>query len=253
LDLNFLIQIHGLTGLPLVKQGDSLGDLIVKAAKDQNLDIQNGDVLVVAQKIVSKAEGRVVDLRTITPSSRAEEIAKLCGKDPRHVELILRQSVDIVRNRGPHLIVETPHGFVCANAGVDRSNIEGELSAVLLPEDPDRSARQIREQIRNLTGADVAVIVSDTFGRAWRIGQTNVAIGADGLKPVLDYRGSKDMFGMVLNVTQIAIADELASSAELVMGKSNSVPVALIRGYKYTPGNGTARELLRPKEEDLFR
>jgi len=154
---------------------------------------------------------------------------------------------------GPHIIAETRHGFVCANAGVDRSNVEDQDSVAILPVDPDRSAREIRQRIKELSGVDVAVIISDTFGRAWRIGQVNVAIGLDGLQPVIDYRGSRDMFGYMLSVTQMAIADELASAAELVMKKSDGVPVAIIRGFDYPQGRGSARDLIRPKEEDLFR
>jgi coenzyme F420-0:L-glutamate ligase/coenzyme F420-1:gamma-L-glutamate ligase len=183
----------------------------------------------------------------------AEEIARVSGKDPRHVEVILQQSNKIIRRKDAHLIVETRHGFVCANAGVDKSNVEDPDSITVLPVDADRSARSIRERIREVAGVDVGVIISDTFGRAWRIGQVNVAIGVDGLQPITDYRGQKDMFGYVLNVTQMAVADELASAAELVMRKSDGIPVAIIRGFNYTPGGGSASELIRPEEEDLFR
>jgi len=248
-----MIQIFGLRRLPMMKQGDDVAECIVKAAKEEQLTIKNGDVLVVAQKIVSKAEGGIVHLQSVTPSSTAEEIAKESGKDPRHVETILQQSKKIIRRKNAHLIVETKHGFICANAGVDRSNVEDPDSVTLLPVDADQSAHVIRERIRLLTGADVGVIISDTFGRAWRIGQVNVAIGVDGLRPVIDYRGRKDMFGYVLNVTQMAAADELASAAELVMRKSDGIPVALIRGYEYVPGEGSAKDLIRPEGDDLFR
>src|SRR5208337_4308544 len=239
--------------MPLVKPGDSIGDQIVEAAKTESIQIHPNDVIVVAQKIVSKAEGNLLDLSTIQPSSLAETIAKTSGKDPRHVEAILRESASIVRMRGAHLIVETPHGFVCANAGVDRSNVGKNDSVVLLPIDPDKSAKRIRHRIIELTGANVGVIVSDTFGRAWRNGQVNVAIGVAGLSPIVDYRGISDMFGNQLNVTQIAIADELASAAELVMRKSDRIPVAIIRGVNYVKDNGSIKPLIRPKEEDLFR
>jgi coenzyme F420-0:L-glutamate ligase/coenzyme F420-1:gamma-L-glutamate ligase len=202
---------------------------------------------------VSKSEGRVVDLQTVTPSTLANTIAESSEKDPKHVEVILREAANIIRMRGPHIIVETRHGFVCANAGVDRSNAGNGDLAVLLPIDPDRAAQKLRKRIRELTGADVGVIISDTFGRAWRNGQVNVAIGIDGLKPIVDYRGSRDMFGNQLKVTQIAIADELASAAELVMRKSDGVPVAIIRGVDYAKGSGSVNQLIRPKEEDLFR
>ena len=248
-----MIQIFGLQKLPLFKEGDNVADLIVKAAKDEQFTIQNRDVIVIAQKIVSKAEGGIIHLNSVKPSPMAEEIAKTSGKDPRHVETILRQSNKVIRQKEGHLIVETKHGFVCANAGVDRSNVEDADSITILPVDADSSAHSIRERIHELTGVDVGVIVSDTFGRAWRIGQVNVAIGVDGLQPIMDYRGQKDMFGYVLNVTQMAVADELASAAELVMRKSDGVPAAIIRGFKYAPARGSARELIRPEEEDLFR
>ena len=248
-----MIQIFGLSKLPLIKEGDNVADSIVKAAKEDSVTIENRDVIVVAQKVISKAEGGIVHLNSITPSPTAEEIAKTSGKDPRHVEVILRQSAKIIRRKEAHLIVETKHGFVCANAGVDRSNVEDPDTITVLPVDADQSARAIRTRIRKLTGADVGVIISDTFGRAWRIGQANVAIGVAGMSPIIDYRGQKDMFGYVLNVTQMAVADELASAAELVMRKSDCVPVAIVRGFDYVPRQGSARELIRPAEEDLFR
>ena len=248
-----MIQILGIKGMPLVKPGDSIGDQIVEAAKTESIQIHPSDVIVVAQKIVSKAEGNLLDLSTVQPSSLAETIAKTSGKDPRHVEAILRESASIVRMRGAHIIVETPHGFVCANAGVDRSNVGKNDSVVLLPVDPDKSAKRIQHRIIELTGANVGVIVSDTFGRAWRNGQVNVAIGVAGLSPIVDYRGTSDMFGNQLNVTQIAIADELASAAELVMRKSDRIPVAIIRGVNYVKDDGSIKPLIRPKEEDLFR
>ena len=248
-----MIQIIGLRKIPLIKRGDNIADQIVKAAKEEGVQISEHDIVVIAQKIVSKAEGRVVNLKTITPSAKAEEISKASGKDPRHVETILRESAKIVRLKGPHIIVQTEHGFVCANAGVDKSNVEDPDAVVVLPVDPDKSAGEIRQRIRQLTGVDVGVIISDTFGRAWRIGQVNVAIGVDGLPPIVDYRGSKDMFSYVLNVTQMAVADELASAAELAMRKSDGVPVAIIKGVDYVHGTGSARDLVRPEEDDLFR
>ena len=248
-----MIQIIGLRKLPLIKEGDDVADHIVNAAKEEHVVIAKDDVIVVAQKIVSKAEGRVVHLKSVTPSQKAEEIAKVSGKDPRHVEVILKESAKVIRSQGAHLIVETRHGFVCANAGVDRSNVEDIDTLTVLPLDGDKSAREIRRRIRDLTGADVGVIISDTFGRAWRVGQVNVAVGVDGLRPVIDYRGQKDMFGYVLNVTQMAVADELASAAELVMKKSDGVPVAIVRGCDYVAGKGSVRDLIRPEQEDLFR
>jgi len=247
-----MIEIHGLRKMPLIRQGDKIADQIVKAAREEGLGIVDRDIIVVAQKIVSKAEGRVLKLTTITPSPTAIEIARTSGKDPRHVEAILRETARVIRRTDVHLIVETQHGFVCANAGVDRSNVDDPDSVVMLPADPDRSAWEIRKRISELTGCDVGVIISDTFGRAWRVGQVNVAVGVAGLKPILDYRGSKDMFGRTLTVTQMAVADELASAAELVMRKAEGVPVAVIRGYP-TEGAGSAKDLIRPREEDLFR
>jgi coenzyme F420-0:L-glutamate ligase/coenzyme F420-1:gamma-L-glutamate ligase len=248
-----MVQIIGLRKIPLVKRDDNIGDLIVKAAKEEGLQILDHDIIVVAQKIVSKAEGDVIHLKDVNPSPLAERVAVSSGKDPRHVETILRESASILRMAAGHLIVETRHGFVCANAGVDRSNAEDQDSVVLLPKDPDLSARGIKQTIQKLTGANVGVIISDTFGRAWRIGQVNVAIGVAGFQPILDYRGSKDMFGYLLNVTQMAIADELASAAELVMKKYDRVPVAVIRGVEYPQGDGSAKDLIRPKQDDLFR
>ena len=249
----YLIQILGLAKMPMVKPGDSIGDQLVLAAKEESIHIEDRDIIVIAQKIVSKAEGNILNLASIEPSALAETVAKNAGKDPRHVETILREAASILRMQGAHLIVETRHGFVCANAGVDRSNVGEKDSVALLPVDPDRSARTIRERVRELIGADVGVIISDTFGRAWRNGQMNVAICVAGLEPIMDYRGTQDMFGNQLNVTQIAIADELASAAELVMRKRDGVPVAIIKGVKYTRGPGSIKSLIRPKEEDLFR
>jgi coenzyme F420-0:L-glutamate ligase/coenzyme F420-1:gamma-L-glutamate ligase len=227
--------------------------MIAEAATRQGLQLESNDIVVVAQKIVSKAEGRCVSLRNIKPSALAKEMARAMRKDPRHVEVILRETKRVVRRRGPHLIVETKHGIVCANAGVDKSNVEGQDIVTLLPKDADRSARRIREQIIERTGKDVSVIVSDTFGRPWRLGQTNVAIGLSGMRPWIDYRGTRDKFGYELSVTRIAVVDELAGAAELVMKKVDGVPVVIIRGYSHPRGRGSARQLIRPAKQDLFR
>lgn len=227
--------------------------MIVAAANRQGLQLERGDIVVVAQKIVSKAEGRVVSLCNIKASALARGMARAMRKDPRHVEVILRETKRVVRRRGPHLIVETRHGLVCANAGVDKSNVEGEDLVTLLPKDVDRSARRIRKQIMKRTGKNVSVIVSDTFGRPWRLGQTNVAIGLSGMRPWVDYRGTRDKFGYELSVTRIAAVDELAGAAELVMNKVDGVPVAIIRGYSHPRGRGSARQLIRPAKQDLFR
>ena len=247
------LTVVGLRYIPEVKHRDDLGRMIVAAANRQGLQLERGDIVVVAQKIVSKAEGRVVSLRGIKPSALAMGMARAMRKDPRHVEVILRETKRVVRRRGPHLIVETRHGLVCANAGVDKSNVEGEDLVTLLPKDVDRSARRIREQIMKRTGKNVSVIVSDTFGRPWRLGQTNVAIGLSGMRPWVDYRGTRDKFGYELSVTRIAAVDELAGAAELVMNKVDGVPVAIIRGYSHSRGRGSARQLIRPAKQDLFR
>jgi coenzyme F420-0:L-glutamate ligase / coenzyme F420-1:gamma-L-glutamate ligase len=246
------IRIVPLSGIPEVRVGDDVARMIVEAA-DTDPGIRAGDVVVVTQKIVSKSEGRVVRLDSVSPSAEAERLAKATEKDARLVELILRESAGIVRQRGPILITETRHGFVCANAGIDASNVGPEGTVCLLPEDPDRSAQGIRAAIRQATGAEVAVIISDTFGRAWREGHTNVAVGLAGMAPFADYVGQVDPFGYELRVSTLAVADELAGSAELVMNKLDGVPVAIVRGYVYPRGEGTARGIVRPKENDLFR
>ena len=232
-------------GLPEVREGDDLAELIAAAA-----DLEDGDVVVVAHKVVSKAEGRVVRLAEVEPSAQARDLA--ADEDPRRLEVILRESARIVRTRPPLVIAETRHGFVCASAGVDASNAPEADTVVLLPEDPDASAARLRDRLRELTGADVAVIVSDSFGRAWRQGTTDVAIGCAGLRPLLDLHGKRDAAGYELHATVIAAADELAGAAELVLGKTSGIPAALIRGYDAS-GEGTARELVMPEERDLFR
>lgn len=249
----YQIQILGLQGIPIVKKGDDLASMIVEAAEASAIGIKDGDIVVVAQKIVSKAEGRLIELSGVSPSSFALRIAELTNRDARLVELVLRESNRAVRMRDGHMIMETRHGFVCANAGVDLSNVSGGDVASLLPEDPDASASRIREGIRRLRGVDVAVIISDTFGRPWRLGHVDFAIGVAGMKPLRDYRGQKDMFGYELKVTTMAVADEIAAAAELVMGKSSGIPVVIIRGYEYERGEGTAKELIRPIQQDLFR
>jgi coenzyme F420-0:L-glutamate ligase / coenzyme F420-1:gamma-L-glutamate ligase len=216
------------------------------------MSLQSDDVVVVTQKVVSKAEGRMVSLDQVQPSGRAVEIGQRIGFDPRHVEVILSESVRVVRVAPRVLITETRHGFVCANAGVDRSNTGGKELVVLLPEHPDESARRLRESLRELSGASVGVVVSDSFGRPWREGQVNVAIGAAGVVALRDYRGQQDPAGYELQGTELGVADELASAAELVMGKLNRVPVALIRGASVS-GDGSGQALLRDPATDLFR
>jgi coenzyme F420-0:L-glutamate ligase/coenzyme F420-1:gamma-L-glutamate ligase len=213
-------------------------------------ELEAGDVVVVAQKAVSKVEGRVVDLRDVEPSPRALELAG--GEDPRRVEVILREAREVVRARPPLLITETPQGFVCASAGVDASNAKGPDTLVLLPLDPDASARRLRAAIHERTGIDIGVVVSDSFGRAWRQGTTDVALGVAGLEALRDLRGQRDGLGYELHSTQIAVADEIAGAAELVMGKSDGVPAAIVRGLS-VGGDGSGRDLLMPRERDLFR
>ena len=249
-----VVQIIGIECLPTVKTGDNLAELICNAAKSQGTCIQDGDILVVTHVVVSRAEGSVVNLDEIEPSKFAENIAAQYGKDPALVEVVLQESRSIRRMGDGKLITETKHGFVCANSGVDKSNVPGERIVALLPEDPDRSAEEVRGQIRRLTGCDVAVIISDTHGRPLRKGEINVAIGVAGINALRDRRGEPDLFGYVLEVKQTAIVDELASAAELAIGQANEgIPVAIIRGYNYLKSE-TARttDLIRPKEEDLF-
>jgi coenzyme F420-0:L-glutamate ligase / coenzyme F420-1:gamma-L-glutamate ligase len=240
------LTISPLEGVPEVVPGADLAELVA-----QSHVLEEGDVVVLAQKVVSKAEGRLARLTEFEPSARARELAG-SDDDARHVEAVLREAVRIVRLRGPFVIAETRHGFVCASAGVDASNAPEAGMLVLLPLDPDASARRLRTRLRELTGRTVAVIVSDSFGRAWRLGTTDVAIGVAGLAPLLDLRGRRDAVGYELRSTQIAVADELAGAAELVMGKTNGLPGAVIRGYA-PEGDGSARDLVMPPERDLFR
>ncbi len=247
------ITITGINSIPEVKPGDDLPGLIVDGFAATGVTLQQGDVLVVTQKIVSKAEGRLVDLNNIEPSPFALEHARKWGKDPRQIEVVLMESARIVRMDKGVLISETHQGLVCANAGVDASNVPGEDIVSLLPVDSDVSAARIREALRQSTGVDVPVIISDSFGRTWRNGIINVAIGVSGLQALTDYRGQDDQFGYRMSATVIAVADELASAAELVMGKLEACPVALVRGYPYTAAEGTAQELVIDPTRDMFR
>ena len=240
------VTIAPLAGFPEVEPGTDLAELVA-----QNHALEDGDVVVLAHKVVSKAEGRVVRLDEIEPSEHARELAGSDG-DARHIEAVLRESVRILRVRGPLVIAETRHGFVCASAGVDASNAPEAGTLVLLPLDPDASARAICERLRELTGRTVAVIVTDSFGRPWRQGTTDVAIGVAGLAPLLDLRGKRDAAGYELRSTEIAVADEIAGAAELVMGKTSGVPGAVIRGLTLE-GDGSARDLVMPPGRDLFR
>ena len=243
------IRIHPLRGLPELDEEDDLAALITAAARSIG-GLVDGDVVVVAQKAVSKVEGRVVRLDDIVPSERAHELA--ADSDPRRIEIILQESSEVVRSRPPLVIAETRHGFVCASAGVDASNAKGPDTLVLLPLDPDASAARLRERLRELVRIDVGVIVSDSFGRAWRRGTTDVALGVAGVVAVLDLGGKVDSAGYELHATEIAVADEIASAAQLVMGKTDGVPAAVVRGLDAS-GDGRGRDLLMPRERDLFR
>jgi coenzyme F420-0:L-glutamate ligase/coenzyme F420-1:gamma-L-glutamate ligase len=245
-------EVIGIEGIPEVHPGDDIARLIVDAAARQGTAIAPRDLLVVGQKIVSKAEGRILRLDDVTPSPVTVTLAAGLGRDPRLVEVILRESRRVVRMDKGVLITETHHGWVCANAGVDQSNVDADTVA-LLPEDPDGSSRRLREAVRALCGGDVAVIVADTFGRPWREGLTNVAIGCSGLAPLKSYLGDRDPAGRELSATILAIADELASAAEPVMGKLDRIPVAIIRGFGWVSSEEGSKPLLRDPARDLFR
>ena len=246
------IQIIPLAALPEIAPGDDLSRLIADAVKRQGLRISEGDIFVVAQKIVSKAEGRIVRLDSILPSKRAEQWAADYQKDPRVSELVLSEASRIVRMERGVIVAETRHGFVCANAGVDVSNAP-EGTAILLPDDPDRSARALQIQLKKDFGVHVAVIIADTFGRPWREGLVNVALGVAGIAPLMDYRGQRDASGKTLQATIIARADEVAAAAGLVMGKTDRVPVAILRGVASAEDSGSGRDLIRPAATDIFR
>lgn len=248
------LSVIGVEGMPEARPGDDLAGQIIEAALAQGTPVAPGDVLVVTQKIVSKAEGRVIAIEGIEPSPLAISITEGHRRDPRHTELILRESRRIVRMDRGVIISETYHGFNCANAGIDASNIPGDGTVALLPVDPDASARGIRQAIRNRTGADVAIIISDTFGRPWRSAAVNVAIGVAGINPLLSYVGQEDSYGNMMYTTVINVADELAATAELVTGKVLGVPVAIIRGYAYEPMEDASNQaLIRDPDKDLFR
>ena len=245
-------EVIGVEGLPEFRPGDDVAGLIAEAARRQGTPLRDRDLLVVSQKIVSKAEGRLVRLSEVTPSARARAVAEEIGRDPRLVEVILRESRRVVRQAKGVLIVETHHGWVCANAGVDQSNVDAD-TACLLPEDADRSAAALRQRLCAESGHELAVIIADTFGRPWREGLVNVAIGLSGLRPIRSYLGELDPAGYVLQATILALADELAAAAEPVMGKLDRIPVAIIRGLPWERGEGSSRALLRDPARDLFR
>ena len=247
------MELIGIEGLGEIRVGDSVAGLICDACFRQGIRLEDNDCLVVAQKIISKAEGQVVSLDNIAPSPRALEVAQKSDKEPALVEVILKESRCVVRMGGRALIVETHHGFICANAGVDQSNV-GQRKVTLLPKDPDGSAREIRSEIHRRTGKTPGVIISDSFGRPWRLGTVDVAIGIAGLATIKDERGMTDRYGYQLKAAVAAVADEIAAGAELVMGKRDGVPVVVVRGCAMEKKeDGSAKELLRPEAEDLFR
>jgi coenzyme F420-0:L-glutamate ligase/coenzyme F420-1:gamma-L-glutamate ligase len=248
-----LIQITSIRVSNDIRLYNDLSAMILAAISHSQIEIQNDDILVVTHKIVSKAEGRVIDLASIKPSTKAIRMAKEHDKDPRIMELILNESTQILRAKNGIIISETKHGFVCANAGVDQSNVEGD-TAVLLPVAPDESASRLQDAVKKKIGKEIAVVITDTFGRTFRNGQTNVAIGIAGINPIKSYIGTYDMYGRKLRVTEIAVADEIASAAELVMGKAEGTPVAIVRGYNFERASrSSVKSLLRAKERDLFR
>jgi coenzyme F420-0:L-glutamate ligase/coenzyme F420-1:gamma-L-glutamate ligase len=244
------IRVFPLGGIPEVEEGDDLAAFLADAAERAG-GLEDADVVVVAQKVVSKAEGRIVRLDEIEPSERAHELATT-ERGPRHTEAILQESARVVRVRPPLIISETRHGFICASAGVDASNAKGEGTLILLPLDPDASASAIRDSLRQRTGSDVGVIVSDSFGRPFRQGTTDVALGVAGITPLLSMIGVRDSAGYVLHATQIAVADEIAAAAELVLGKVRGVPAAVVRGLDLR-GEGSGQDIVIPAERDLFR
>lgn len=248
-----------LINIPLIRRDDNLADIIVASLQDSRITLEDDDILVLAQKIVSKAEGRAINLVTVTPSARAIELAKQTEKDPRVVELMLQESNEVLRTRPGAIIVEHRLGFVCANAGIDHSNVAGAGDSVeewvlLLPTDPDRSARKMRDEIQVTTGKRIGILIIDSHGRAWRNGTVGIAIGIAGLPGMVDLRGHPDLFGYTLRVTQIGAADELAAAASLMMGQAaEGTPVIHVRGFPYELREAALNELIRPKEQDLFR
>jgi coenzyme F420-0:L-glutamate ligase/coenzyme F420-1:gamma-L-glutamate ligase len=237
-----------------ISNGDDIADLIIKSVEEKNESLQENDIVVITHKIISKAEGKTTDLTRIVPSEESKKISSQMGKDSRLVELIISQSNEIVKIERDIIITETKHGFVCANAGIDTSNV-GKLSnhVILLPDDPDESARKIRNDLISRTNVNVSVVISDTFGRPFRKGQVNIAIGVAGIDPIKSYIGKTDMYGNILRVTEIAVADEITSAAELVMGKSSRVPATIVRGYNFTSYDSSISKITRSKKDDLFR
>ncbi|MBI4788583.1 MAG: coenzyme F420-0:L-glutamate ligase [Chloroflexi bacterium] len=251
------LTLTALPNIPLIQCGDDLAAIIMRGLRDANLTLADGDILVVAQKIVSKAEGQMVRLRDVIPSPRAVELARECGKDARFCEVVLWDTREVLRVREGLIVVETKHGWVCANAGIDRSNVaphREEEWVLRLPEDADRSARELQARLREQTSREVGIVIDDTHGRAWRNGAIGVAIGVAGLPAVEDLRGRADLFGYHLQVTTIGLADQIASAASLLQGQADEGrPIVHVRGVPHSGGDGAAREIVREKELDLFR
>jgi coenzyme F420-0:L-glutamate ligase / coenzyme F420-1:gamma-L-glutamate ligase len=251
------LSLTAVDGIPTVRPGVDLAELILEATARTGIALRDGDILVLAQKIVSKAEGRLARLRDVAPSAPARELAAATAKDPRVIELILRESTEVVRARSGVIIVAHRLGFVMANAGIDASNVEGEdgeESVLLLPQDPDASAARLRDRLRAAAGVDLGIVINDSFGRAWRLGTVGTAIGVAGLPGLLDLRGRPDRTGRALQVTEVGVADELAAAASLIMGQAaEGHPVVHVRGFPYARRDGSAAELVRPKNQDLFR
>ena len=252
------LTLTPLLNFPLIRQDDNLADILVKSLQETQVELHDNDIIVLAQKIVSKSEGRMVNLATVTPSQHAIELAQKADKDPRVMELMLQESNEVLRIRVGTIIVEHKLGFVCANAGIDHSNVMSsgntEDYVLLLPEDPDRSARNIREKIKQTTGKTIGVMIIDSHGRAWRNGTVGICIGLSGLPAIVDERGWKDLFGYALKITIVGVADELAAAASLVMGQAaEGIPAVHVRGFPYPLGEGSLKDLIRPKEQDMFR
>lgn len=262
------LTLTPLKQIPLIRQNDNLADIIVNSIHNNRIELENNDILVIAQKVVSKAEGRMVDLGTVIPTQRAIELSQQTEKDARLIELILQESNEVLRTRQGVIIVEHKLGFVCANAGIDHSNVSPSITlsgattetkrseewVLLLPQDPDLSSRKIREEIQSKTGKMIGILVIDSHGRAWRNGTVGIAIGVSGLPALEDLRGKPDLFGMELRITQVGVADELAAAASLMMGQaSEGTPVVHVRGFPYPLRDGSLKELIRPREQDMFR
>ncbi len=251
------LTLTPLKNIPFIRQGDNLADILVNALRGMNIELEDDDILVLAQKIVSKSEGRMVNLASVSPSAYAQELAEKSGKDARIAELMLQESNEILRVRMGSIIVEHKLGFVCANAGIDQSNVKGDDDgeyALLLPLDPDRSAQEIRDAIKKISGKKIGVMIIDSHGRAWRMGTVGICIGLSGIPALMDARGWNDLFGYTLKITVIGVADELAAAASLMMGQAaEGTPVAHVRGFPYPLGEGSLKELIRPKDQDMFR